>query len=190
MLPFKNIPGLKLTHLFQQSLCGDNSIPVIWKQTYITPIYKKGNRLDPKNYCPVSLASLVCKTMLEHIWPCVSWQIMRHLEWNNILTEVQHGFRSKHSCEAQLFLTINDLAKPGNWQEGSGWYDHFQKLLIKSCPYQTETQIGVLWNTRQSTWMAQVISWKSEKIAHSNSVVVALVVPILLSRNASVIKRK
>ena len=24
---------------------------------------------------------------------------------------MQHGFRSKHSCEAQLFLTTNDLAK-------------------------------------------------------------------------------
>ena len=45
---------------------------------------------------------------MEHI--LVS-QIMKHLESNNILIEVQHGFRSKHSCEAQLFLTTNDLAK-------------------------------------------------------------------------------
>ena len=95
-----------LTHLFQQSL-RDSSIPMTWKQAYVTPIYKKGNRSDPKNYRPVSLTSLVCKTM-EHI--LVS-QIMKHLESNNILVEVQHGFRSKHSCEAQLFLTTNDLAK-------------------------------------------------------------------------------
>ena len=84
-----------LTHLFQQSL-RDNSIPIIWKQAYVTPIYKKGNRSDPKNYRPVSLTSLVCKTM-EHI---IVSQIMKHLESNNILVEVQHGFRSKHSCEA------------------------------------------------------------------------------------------
>ena len=55
-----------LTHLFQQSL-RDNSIPEIWKQAYVTRIlYKKDNRSDPKNYCPVSLTSLVCKTM-KHI---------------------------------------------------------------------------------------------------------------------------
>ena len=36
---------------------------------------------------------------------------MKHLELNNILTQVQHAFRSKHFCEAQLFLTTNDLAK-------------------------------------------------------------------------------
>ena len=45
---------------------------------------------------------------MEHI---IVSQIMKHLEFNNILVEVQHGFRSKHSCEAQLFLTTNDLAK-------------------------------------------------------------------------------
>ena len=33
---------------------------------------------------------------------------MKNLELNNILTQVQHGFRSKHSCEAQ---PTNDLAK-------------------------------------------------------------------------------
>jgi len=51
--------------------------------------------------------SVVCKTM-EHI--LVS-QIMKHLEDNNILSDSQFGFRSKHSCESQLFITINDIAK-------------------------------------------------------------------------------
>ena len=34
-------------------------------------------------------------------------QIMSHFSKNKILTPVQHGFRSKHSCESQL-LTITD----------------------------------------------------------------------------------
>ena len=68
-----------LTHLFQQSL-RDRSVPAVWKQAYITPIYKKGNRSDPKNYRPICLTSLICKTM-EHI--LVS-QIMKHLELNDI----------------------------------------------------------------------------------------------------------
>ncbi|MCY3928347.1 MAG: reverse transcriptase family protein [Acidobacteria bacterium] len=59
------------------------------------------------NYRPVSLTSEICKTM-EHI---LTSQIMHHLELNDILAEAQHGFRSKHSCEAQLFLTTNDLAR-------------------------------------------------------------------------------
>ena len=55
----------------------------------------------------MSLTSLICKT-LEHILPS---QIMKHLESNNILTDAQYGFRSMQSCEAQLFLTIDDFAR-------------------------------------------------------------------------------
>ena len=71
------------------------------------PIYKKGTKNDPRNYCPVSLTSLICKT-LEHI---LTSQIMKHLESNNILTDVKYGFRSMRSCEAQLFLTIDDFER-------------------------------------------------------------------------------
>ena len=36
---------------------------------------------------------------------------MKHLEENNILSDSQFGFRSKHSCESQLSITINDIGK-------------------------------------------------------------------------------
>ena len=42
---------------------------------------------------------------------------MQHLEHNNILHSKQHGFRKNHSCETQLPLTVEDLAK--NLDEGS-----------------------------------------------------------------------
>ena len=82
-------------------------MPASWKQAYVTSIYKKGTKTDPRNYRPVSLSSLICKT-LEHT---LTSQIMKHLESNNILTDVQYGFRSMQSCEVQLFLTINDFAR-------------------------------------------------------------------------------
>ena len=95
-----------LTHLFKQSL-RNVIVPVSWKQANVTPVYKKGDKTDPGNYRPVSLTSLVCKT-LEHV--LVS-QIMKHLELNQILADVQYGFRSSRSCEAQLFLAVDDLAR-------------------------------------------------------------------------------
>ena len=42
---------------------------------------------------------------------------MQHLEHNNILYSKQHGFRKNHSCETQLLITVDDLAK--NLDEGS-----------------------------------------------------------------------
>ena len=60
----------------------------------------------PKNYRPISLTSVICKTM-EHI---IVSQLMKHLESFNIIAENQFGFREHHSCESQLLLTVNDIA--------------------------------------------------------------------------------
>ena len=95
-----------LTHLFQQSL-NTSEIPLEWKQAYVTPILKKGNKSDPKNYRPVSLTSIISKIM-EHI---LSSQIMSYLESHNIITSTQFGFRQNHSCESQLLLTTDDFAR-------------------------------------------------------------------------------
>jgi hypothetical protein len=35
---------------------------------------------------------------------------MKFFENQNILTDYQHGFRKKRSCESQLITTIQDLA--------------------------------------------------------------------------------
>jgi len=94
-----------LTHLFQQSL-DTGELPQDWKSAFITPIFKKGKRSDPLNYRPISLTSIICKS-LEHI--LVS-QIMKHLETNNIICRNQFGFRSGHSCETQLLVAVNDFA--------------------------------------------------------------------------------
>ena len=45
---------------------------------------------------------------MEHI---IVSQIMKHLENHNILTDSQFGFRTLHSCESQLFVTVDDIAK-------------------------------------------------------------------------------
>ena len=37
--------------------------------------------------------------------------IINHLTEHKILSDAQHGFRKRRSCDTQLILTINDLAK-------------------------------------------------------------------------------
>ncbi len=34
---------------------------------------------------------------------------MTHMESNNLLTDLQHGFRSRRSCETQPLITTEDL---------------------------------------------------------------------------------
>ena len=110
-LPARLLKGLAselapiYTLLFQASL-DQGIIPDEWKSANVVPIYKKGDRSKPENYRPVSLTSITCKT-LEHI---VSSTIMKHMDRHYILTDAQHGFRKRRSCETQLLLTIQDLA--------------------------------------------------------------------------------
>ena len=94
-----------LTRLFQFSL-DSGTVPTHWKTANIIPIFKKGDRHKPSNCRPVSLTSICCK-LLEHI---LYSNIMQHLENNNILTDKQHGFRHRRSCESQLITTVHDLA--------------------------------------------------------------------------------
>ncbi len=98
-----------LTLIFQISF-KQGRIPKDWKHANVTPLFKKGDRANPANYRPVSLTSICCKT-LEHI---IHSQIMQHLEKNGLLTDFQHGFRKRRSCETQLLQAIDDLARALN----------------------------------------------------------------------------
>ena len=93
------------TILFQTSL-DSGKIPSDWRKASIVPIYKKGDKHKASNYRPVSLTSITCK-LLEHI---IHSNIMDHYDSLGILTDKQHGFRSRRSCETQLIITIQELA--------------------------------------------------------------------------------
>ncbi|MEW8548097.1 MAG: reverse transcriptase family protein, partial [Candidatus Thiodiazotropha sp.] len=96
-------PALSL--IFAASL-SQGKVPDDWKTADVTPIFKKGDRSTASNYRPISLTA-VCSKVMEHI---LHSQIMQHLDHHNILSDQQHGFRKKRSCESQLILTIQDLA--------------------------------------------------------------------------------
>ena len=66
---------------------------------------QKGDRQAPLNYRPISLTSVSSK-LLEHI---IAHEIRQFLDTHYILSECQHGFRQKHSCESQLIHTVSDL---------------------------------------------------------------------------------
>ena len=59
------------------------------------------------NYRPISLTCILCKVM-EHI---IASNLVRHLGSNGLMYDLQHGFREIRSCETQLVLLIEDLAR-------------------------------------------------------------------------------
>ena len=83
------------------------SIPDVWKTANVSAIFKKGEKFKASNYRPVSLTCISCK-MFEHI---ILSNIMRHLDKHKLLTDCQHGFRRRRSCETQLLTLADELIK-------------------------------------------------------------------------------
>lgn len=95
-----------LVVILQKSV-SSGAIPDDWRIARVTPVYKKGNRLNFCNYRPISLTCHCCK-LLEHI---IAKYLNNFLQSQNILTEHQHGFRRGLSTTTQLLTTINEFAK-------------------------------------------------------------------------------
>ena len=103
-----------LTLLYNACL-KQGKVPDDWKHASISPIFKGGNksRSSPESYRPVSLTSVPCKVM-EHV---LHSHIMHHLEEFSTITDNQHGFRKKRSCETQLLSLVDKFAKSINQGE-------------------------------------------------------------------------
>ena len=72
--------------------------PQLWKDGIIVPAFKSGDVNEPCNYRPISLLCILSK-LLEKI---VANQLIEFLENNNLLSNTQHGFRTKLSTETAL----------------------------------------------------------------------------------------
>ena len=87
---------------------------MMWKQTNVCPISKKGDRAYPANYRSVSLTACICKILQSKIRDA----IYDHLQVNNILCNEQFGFRPDRSCNFQLLETLQEWSSMADKGEG------------------------------------------------------------------------
>ena len=73
----------------------------------MTPVLKKGSRLLPNNYRPVSLTCVLCKVMEK----LVRENVVLHLQANSLISEKQHGFVDGRSCTTQLLDVLDKWTK-------------------------------------------------------------------------------
>ena len=98
-----------LTLIFQAPL-EQGTLPEVWKQATVVPVFKKGSHTDPCNFRPISLTYIYAK-ILEHI---VYSNVSKHLQKYAVLCDAQHGFHPNRSCDTQLIITVNDFAESLN----------------------------------------------------------------------------
>ena len=68
------------------------------KSARVIPIHKEGSKSDVGNYRPISLLTSFSK-IFEKVMHC---RLLKFLESNNSLFEMQYGFRPGRSCEHVL----------------------------------------------------------------------------------------
>ena len=95
-----------LYRIFRTSV-DQGKLPKGWKVGYVSPIFKKADRHQAKNYCPGSMTSVIGKT-LESL---IRDKIITHLVERSLLTNCQHGFMKGGSWITHL------LAVLGKWTE-------------------------------------------------------------------------
>ena len=86
-----------LTKIFNESI-SEGVVPQDWKIANVTPMFKKGTKLDSGNYRPVSLTSHIGK-LLESL---IRDAMINHLSHNRLINKSQHGLRHKKSCLTNL----------------------------------------------------------------------------------------
>ena len=92
-----------LAELFNKCL-KESCFPDCWKVSSVVPVFKNvGERSTAKNYCPVSLLSVVSKVFEK----LVNDRIVDHLEKCGLFSDFQYGFRSSRSI-ADLLTVVSD----------------------------------------------------------------------------------
>ena len=101
ILPIAN----PLAHIFNLSLL-QGRVPSSMKIAKVIPLFKRGDKYDVNNYRPISLLSSFSK-ILEKI---VYKRTLSFINHNNIFSDVQFGFRERHSTVHALLTFIDKAA--------------------------------------------------------------------------------
>ena len=95
---------IPLKIMWRSSLeCG--IVPELYKQCFVCPVHKKGDKVTPGNYRPIALTSHMIK-VFERV---LRKKMILHLDRNLILSDMQHGFRSGRSTLTQLLSHWDDI---------------------------------------------------------------------------------
>ena len=99
-----------VAELFNKCL-EESFFPDSWKVSSVVPVFKNvGEKSTAKNYCPVSLLSVVSKVFEK----LVNNKIVDHLEKCGLYSDFQYGFRSSRSTADLLTVVSDRIARAFN----------------------------------------------------------------------------
>ena len=93
-------------------------VPEFLKQGRISLIYKRDDCLDPKNYRPICISSVLLKLFTR----LLNTRLEQIVEENNMLCDLQYGFRKRKSTMDAIMVvtTAIEKAKLDDLDAGNG----------------------------------------------------------------------
>jgi len=107
-----------LTYICNKSLLS-GIFPFQLKFSEIKPLHKKGDRMDIKNFGPISLLTPFSKILGKVIYT----RLYQHINQNNILANKKYGFRNNSSTEKASFKLINEILLALNNKKINSWWN-------------------------------------------------------------------
>ena len=106
LLPLKNEISKQLADLFNLSFMTGVS-PSVLKTAKVVPVFKKYSKLNYSNYRPISLLSNI-ENILEKL---MHKRLYAVLDYNNIIYDLQFGFRQQYSTSHVLINITENIRK-------------------------------------------------------------------------------
>ena len=83
------------------------AFPSVLKTAKVVPVFKKGSKLNYSNYRPMSLLSNIEKILEKRMYK----RLYAFLDYNNIIYDLQFGFRQQYSTSHALINITENIRK-------------------------------------------------------------------------------
>lgn len=94
--------AIPLTYLFNKSIKSCN-FPNVWKDSFIVPLFKSGNKSDIKNYRGIAKLSIIPKLFEKIITEQLCYQV------STLISPYQHGFQKGCSTTTNLLHLTSEI---------------------------------------------------------------------------------
>ena len=100
----KSVISIPLTEIFNQSVL-TGVYPAKHKYAKVISVYKGEDETLPENYRPISLSSIYSPLFKKLLYR----RLIKFIDKNDILYDLQYGFRNKHSTQHAILDTVNTI---------------------------------------------------------------------------------
>lgn len=152
-------------YLFAKSL-SHCVVPNIWKLSYITPIFKSGDKHNIENYRSISIQSVIPK-ILDKL---VSQQL--HNRYSHLLSDNQHGFRKNKSTITNLFDYTHYIAESliHNKQVDSIYIDFRKAFDTVNISILIDKLLHIGINRKSIAWINSFLYKRKQQVKIKNHV--------------------